>query len=329
MLIEISLGAVALCALFYFYMTKKFDYWTKRGVYQLKPSFPYGTMKGFFTQKEALNNIMLKEAQETKGLPFYGAYFMRAPMLFLTDVDMIKQITIKDFEYFVNTVPSNFQAVKKTNQIADKILTEQLTAAEGDRWKSIRSTFTPIFTSGKMKAMMVYVQETCKKLTNALDELAENNEEFELKEVLGKYSMDTIASCAFGVDSQAFTNKDSKFVEYAANLFQTTASDGIKFMLYVIPFDIGIHILRALNLPFWKKDEAEFFYNVILDSLKQRKESKVRRNDLIDLMVDAVKGEIGDDHDHNNNQFENVSHGPIFHSLPFSNLYLLILRMPN
>ena len=79
MWIEISLGAVALCALFYFYMTKKFDYWTKRGVYQLKPSFPYGTMKGFFTQKEALNDIMLKEAQETKGLPFYGAYFMRAP----------------------------------------------------------------------------------------------------------------------------------------------------------------------------------------------------------------------------------------------------------
>ena len=312
MWIEISLGAVALCALFYFYMTQKFDYWTKRGVYQLKPSFPYGTMKGMFAQKEHLNDLMLKEAEETKGLPFYGAYFMRAPMLFLTDVDMIKQITIKDFEYFVNTVPSNFQAVKKTNQIADKILTEQLTAAEGDRWKSIRSTFTPIFTSGKMKAMMVYVQETCKKLLDALDELAEKNEEFELKEVLGKYSMDTIASCAFGVDSQAFTNKDSKFLEYAANLFQTTASDGIKFMLYVIPFDIGIYILRALNLPFWKKDEAEFFYNVILDSLKQRRESKVRRNDLIDLMVDAVKGEIGDDHDHNNNQFENVSHRPFF-----------------
>ena len=329
MWIEICLGAVALSALFYFYMTKRFDYWTKRGVYQPKPSFPFGSMKALFLQNEHMNDTMLRHAKEAKGLPFYGAYFLRAPFFFLNDADMIKQITIKDFDNFVDKNPSNFAALKKSNQMADKILMEQMTSAEGDRWKSIRATFTPIFTSGKMKAMMVYVQETCKKLTNALDELAENNEEFELKEVLGKYSMDTIASCAFGVDSQAFTNKDSKFVEYTANLFQTTASDGIKFMLYVIPFDIGIHILRALNLPFWKKDEAEFFYNVILDSLKQRKESKVRRNDLIDLMVDAVKGEIGDDHDHNNNQFENVSHGPIFHSLPFSNLYLLILRMPN
>ena len=221
---------------------------------------------------------------------------------------------MKTNEYFVNTVPSNFQAVKKTNQIADKILTEQLTAAEGDRWKSIRSTFTPIFTSGKMKAMMVYVQETCKRLTDELDELAVKNEEFELKELLGKYSMDTIASCAFGVDSQAFKNKDSKFVDYASRIFQNKFSDGVKILLIMIPFDIGIYIMRAFNIPFWKKDEAEFFYNVILDSLKQRKESKVRRNDLIDLMVDAVKGEMGDDQDHNNNQFEKVSNKLRFHS---------------
>jgi hypothetical protein len=48
--------------------------------------------------------------------------------------------------------------------------------------------------------------------------------------------------------------------------------------------------------------------------LKQRKESKVRRNDLIDLMVDAVKGEMGDDQDHNNNQFEKVRNKLHFHS---------------
>ena len=93
-------------------------------------------------------DTLLSQAKEAKGLPFYGAYFMRAPLLFISDADMIKQITIKDFENFVDKNPSNFAAIKKTNQLADKILMEQLTSAEGDRWKSIRSTFTPIFTSG-------------------------------------------------------------------------------------------------------------------------------------------------------------------------------------
>ena len=76
---------------------------------------------------------------------------------------------------------SNFAGLKKTNQLAEKILMEQMSSAEGDRWKSIRSTFTPIFTSGKMKAMLVFVQETCKKLTNAMNEFADKNEAFELK----------------------------------------------------------------------------------------------------------------------------------------------------
>ena len=52
---------------------------------------------------------------------------------------------------------------------------------QGERWKSIRSTFTPIFTSGKMKAMLAFVQETCKKLINAMDEFADKDESFELK----------------------------------------------------------------------------------------------------------------------------------------------------
>ena len=51
--------------------------------------------------------------------------------------------------------------------------------------------------------------------------------------------MDTIASCAFGVDSQAFTNKDSKFVEYASNIFKQTFTDAAKFLLMMVPLDLG------------------------------------------------------------------------------------------
>ena len=72
-----------------------------------------------------------------------------------------------------------------------------LAMCEGEEWKNIRSTFTPIFTSGKMKAMMVFVQETCKRLINELDDLSEKKEAFELRDLLGKYSMDTIGKLNF------------------------------------------------------------------------------------------------------------------------------------
>ena len=49
--------------------------------------------------------------------------------------------------------------------------------------------------------MFIFIQETCNRLINALDDVADKNETFEVREILGKFSMDTIASCAFGVDA--------------------------------------------------------------------------------------------------------------------------------
>jgi hypothetical protein len=48
--------------------------------------------------------------------------------------------------------------------------------------------------------------------------------------------------------------------------------------------------MRLLKIPFTKEEETNFFYEVVVESLKQRRESKVRRNDLVDLMMDAIKG---------------------------------------
>ena len=48
--------------------------------------------------------------------------------------------------------------------------------------------------------------------------------------------------------------------------------------------------MRLLKIAVTKAEETNFFYEVVLESLKQRRESKVRRNDMIDLMMDAIKG---------------------------------------
>merc|ERR1712018_91401 len=37
-----------------------------------------------------------------------------------------------------------------------------------------------------------------------------------------------------------------------------------------------------------------FFQNVVEASIKQRKDSKTRRNDLVDLMIDALEGKLDD-----------------------------------
>ena len=117
--------------------------------------------------------------------------------------------------------------------------------------------------------------------------------------------MDTIASCAFGVDSQSFDNQESTFVTYAKAIFTQDVGQILKFLVCMfVPY--GKNVLNMLGKStFFKDKETEFFYNVLLESLKQRRQSKVRRNDLVDLMLDAIKGDLDqDDHHEDDNQFD-------------------------
>ena len=82
------------------------------------------------------------------------------------------------------------------------------------------NVITPDYNAGKMKAMMVFINETGNRLITTMDKLAESGEDFETKHVLGKFSMDTIASCAFGVDAKVHETEDSIFVKYAGELFK-------------------------------------------------------------------------------------------------------------
>ena len=56
-----------------------------------------------------------------------------------------------------------------------------------------------------------------------------------MKDVFGKFSLDALASAAFGVDGESFTNKDSLFVKYAARIFEATKFDMTIFSLRMIP----------------------------------------------------------------------------------------------
>ena len=165
--------------------------------------------------------------------------------------------------------------------------------ARGDTWKNIRSTFTPIFTSGKMKVMLHFIKETSNFLTEDLALKAKDGEEFELKESFGKYSLDALASCAFGVDGQSFTNDKSVFVKNAAEMFNQGGMIMLAFLMKLIP---GTNqLLELLNINIMKPKETKYFRDLILNTMNARKKSKARRNDIIDLMLDCLKEDEPED----------------------------------
>merc|ERR1712013_357996 len=179
----------------------------------------------------------------------------------------------------------------------------QMTIKTGDQWKDIRSTFSPIFTSGKMKAMMRFIDKVSDSLVGHLDKRTALTDGFELKDTMGKFSLDTLASCAFGVDGQSFEDKESVFVNNAARIFSNTKMDQFKiFGAMMLP---GMaKFMRLMGMNSFKPKETMFFASIVTKTIQQRKASKERKDDLIDLMIDAMEGLKDEEQEENKDQYE-------------------------
>jgi len=306
MIIEVILLVVLVGALLYRWITKSFDKWERLGIVHEKPAFPYGT-HNFLDGKKHMNEFTTedyKKYKQEQKLKVHGWFLLGKPVLSINDVDIIKQIQVKDFNSFVDRNEANFARSFNRGAKLDRLWGLSLDAATGDTWKNIRSTFTPIFTSGKMKVMLHFIKETSNFLTDDLAQKAKAGEEFELKESFGKFSLDTLASCAFGVDGQSFTNDESVFVKHAAELFKQGGMVIFAFLMKLIPGTS--ELLELLNINIMKPKETKYFRDMIVNSMNARKKSKERRNDIIDLMLDCLKEDepVDKEGEDTDNQFE-------------------------
>ena len=135
--------------------------------------------------------------------------------------------------------------------------------------------------------MMKFILHIAKDLTNEIDVKAKSKEEFELKDVFGKYSLDSVASSAFGINPESFTNKKSKFVAYAADINKGDMFFSSSQMLRLIP---GFsQLMSDLNIATLKPKATKFFRDVILQTIRTRKVNKEKKNDMVDLMLDCLK----------------------------------------
>ena len=111
--------------------------------------------------------------------------------------------------------------------------------------------------------------------------------EFELKDVTEKFSLDALASCAFGINFNSFGGeKSAEFVEHASELFK----QDIWGLLALFKFLPGMPwLFKMLDINVQKPKTTKFFRDIVTETLKTRAASGDRRNDIIDMMVDAMK----------------------------------------
>ena len=148
--------------------------------------FPFGSFN-FLSRKKNGNEYILNLCQEFRSEKFFGHYSLGKPMLVIQDLEMMKAIKTKDFRHFPDTQDENISRTLRTGGKLDSLFNHHIGSARGDEWRDVRSSRSPVFTSGKTKAVMKFTVEVSENLLAEIEKKSETGE-FELKDVTGKFS---------------------------------------------------------------------------------------------------------------------------------------------
>lgn len=221
---------------------------------------------------------------------------MRTPSYVVRDPAIIKQILVKDFEYFQDH--KGF-----TDDNVDRLWGNALFFLKGEKWRQMRATLSPAFTGSKMRQMFELVDECTDGVVKHYLNCAKNGEtiNIEMKNFFARYATDVIASCAFGLKVNSFVEPDNEFYNNGKNLMDFTAFNTFLKMVIVSTMPT---IAKLFNITITKNRVARYFHNTIMDTIKYREEKNIFRPDMINIMMQVRDGTLKHQADEKKNEHE-------------------------
>ena len=285
MLSEILISfVVGLLIVIYVDFKKNFNYWKSRNVPFLEPSVPLGNIADVIKSKQHFGVIMQDMYNKTKQLGDYcGIYFFRNPVLLVLSPDFAKTVLVRDFNSFCD------RGVYSNEEIDP--LSANLFFLEGQRWKDLRAKLTPTFTSGKLKQMSHTVLDVGHKLIEHMQSIAEQSSDVEVYDLLARFNTDVISSCAFGLESDSLANPDTEFRTMGRKMLNFGRMKSLK-IFFAMAYK---RLSNALGVRFNDEDVADFFLNLVKETIKYRSETGYERKDFMQLLINLMKKDENDD----------------------------------
>jgi len=202
-----------IAALLYWFIHYVYSYWDRKGVVSAPPKYIFGNLKPVVKREKSFGITIYDLYNSTKE-PYLGLYLFHRPALLIRDVELVKNVLSKDFNYF-------HDRGVHCNEVRDP-LSSNLFALPGKKWRNLRAKLTPTFTSGKIKNMFSTILDVGKKLDSAILEKAKNGEILEIRNLVTCYSVDITASVIFGIEVDSINDPEHEFREVGRKLTNNT-----------------------------------------------------------------------------------------------------------
>ncbi|CAL1289776.1 unnamed protein product [Larinioides sclopetarius] len=212
----------------------------------------------------------------------FGYYLGEIPYVVVNDLEMLKQVFIKDSNVFINR-PSLFLDVAPLNQT--------ILALKDKRWKEVRSLLTPTFSSGKIKLMTHIVSKKVDVTVSVVAKHADKNEMFDIYQLVQGLTLDVIADCALAMKTHCQENPQDIFYTTVRDFFRIAYNRAVDYAI-MFPFVAAVMNFISNYLT------AGQMTALIVDSVKtaiaaRRKNPEIRSMDILQLMLDHKDDETG------------------------------------
>ncbi|KAF5279691.1 hypothetical protein FQA39_LY18240 [Lamprigera yunnana] len=269
----------AFVLLIYYKLIKALSYWKERGIAYVKPLPLIRSFYRFILHKVSFFDYVQDIYTQFNHERFFGAYQFNKPVLYIRDIDLIRKITIKDFDHF--TDHSSF-----LEENVEPLMDKNLFNLKGQRWRNMRATLSPSFSSSKMKMMFILLSDCAQEFTKYFKKQSGDVLAVEMKDAFTKFTNDAIASVAFGLKCDSLEDATNEF--YLMGKKATTLGTLRSTLITII--GIFPKLGQMLNIGFFPASVRNFFYRIVEETIKHREAEGLVRPDMIHLLMEARKG---------------------------------------
>lgn len=167
---------------------KHLQFFEKRGIPGPKPHLLWGHYRELSSDHYKWIN---KWSEEFGGT--FGVFWGDKPFLVTCNLDVAKEVLIKQFPKFVNR--------GKQFALEDIHPLEMFSFTDDPKWKTLRSAVSPGFSSTKIKAMTPLILKSTEDLENNLAKFSSDGKPFNIYPLLKRFTVDNIGRTVFGINA--------------------------------------------------------------------------------------------------------------------------------
>ncbi|XP_046679575.1 probable cytochrome P450 6a14 isoform X2 [Homalodisca vitripennis] len=272
-IMEFLYASLLIFWIIYLYFVKDYGYWEERNVPHVAAVFPFGSLSEVVLGTGYWGTAHDKIYKQFEQERYVGLTHIRKPWLLVRDPELVKRILQDDFSYFMNR---SFFEVNPKDYMSNHLFT-----MKGTEWKEMRMKLTPAYTAAKMKMMFCLVKKCSDVLRGVVKNMTEENNVLDVKDLLSRFTIDIISTCAFGLESDSLTNKDSEFYKVGKKAMNMDTLVLLKLYVYsAFPIFTKLHCFD-----FCDSKVKEFLSGVVQSAVEYREKYNVTRYDFLDLLI--------------------------------------------